>query len=334
VTSKRSRAGSTVAVEDAQLVEMDELGPPPRARVAVHDGAADHVGIARTTIDALGHSVAVHGAGAPAVRAIIEAMRSDDPPEVVLVGLPGGEPILDAARALAPRRPVLVAAVGGAATTAADRAHAAGADLVTRRPHDGEHLGPVLMAAAALAGERARTVQLQGTEQLLRARLTKDDSGERATGFHTIESFQRALEIELKRARRYGYALSVCQLGLVPPREAPTPAIANELHVRAGAALRAAIRDIDLAVELGDARFLVLLPYTDAPGAAQVARRICATARERALRTGGATWTPALAAGVAGSPGGEALSMAQLMRGAADAMRLALRRRADVVVAQ
>jgi hypothetical protein len=330
---KRTRAGSTVAVEDAQLVDADDLGAPPRARVAVHDASADHVGVARATIDQLGHAIAVAGAGAPAVKKIVDAMRSADPPDVVIIGLPGGEPILDAARALAPRRPVLVAAIGGPAATAADRAHAAGADLVTRRPHDGEHLGPVLMAAAALAGEHARLVVAQGTEAMLRARLAKEDTGERETGLHTIESFHRVLEVELKRAKRFGYALSVCHLAIVPPRIAPTPAITHELHVRAAAAIRAAIRDIDFPVEIGEDRFLVLLPYTDATGASIVARRIAAAAQDKTLRANGALWTPALAIGVAGTPAGQAISMAALMRGAADALRASLRRGGDLVVA-
>jgi len=330
---KQTRAGSTVGVDDTQLVELTDLGPPPRARVAVHDDSIDHVGLARTTIDALGHAVAATGAGRAAIATIVEALRDDDPPDVVVVGLPGGEAILDAARALEPRRPVLVGAIAGVAATAADRAHAAGADLVTRRPHDAEHLGPVLMAAATLAVDRARLVQLQGTEAMLRARLTRDDRGEHATGFHTVESFQRVLAIELKRARRFGYALSVCHLAMVPSRDTPPPSLAHELHVRAAAVVREAIRDIDFPVELGDDHFLVLLPDTDAPGAALVARRIVAAARRRALRANGKTWTAALAAGVAGTPGGEAISMAHLMRAAAAALRGALLGNSNVVVA-
>src|SRR5688572_28102696 len=196
------------------MLEISDLGPPPRTTVAVLESSADHVSQARATIEALGHALAGGGTGAAAGKRLLEVLRAASPPEVLLVGLPGGEAVIDAARALAPRRPVLIAAVTGAAATAADRAHAAGADLVTRRPHDAEHLGPVLMAAAVIAAERTKLLTLQGNEQMLRARLAEHDPVDGETGFTSFERFKQVLEQELKRARRFGYVLSVCQLAL------------------------------------------------------------------------------------------------------------------------
>jgi PleD family two-component response regulator len=200
---------------------------------------------------------------------------------------------------------------------------------MVRRPLDAERLGPILMAAAALSHDRAKLVQAQGAEQMLRSRLERRD--DTATGFQTLDQWKRVLEVELKRARRYGYALSVCNLAMVP---APPPAIANDLRVRVAAAVRAAIRDIDFPVELTDDRFLVLLPYTDVAGAEHVAHRIVAAVREApGVRSAGRTWTTSVVAGVAGVTAGGPVSMAQLMRDAGQAVLAAKKRGVDVVVA-
>lgn len=330
-TERVARVESAHDVDDTHVVDSAELGPPPRARFAIHDAAADQVAAARATIEAAGHVVALGGSGAATLTRIARALRDDEPPDAVIVSLPEGASVIDAARALAPRRPVVIAVTSGAAATAADRAFAAGADLVTRRPLDAEHLGPVLMAAAQLVAERARVLQLQGTEAMLRARL--EGAAGPTAGFQSVDTFKRVLEVELKRAKRFGYALSVCQLALVPHEVAPPATVAHELRVRAAAAIRDAIRDIDYPVELGGDRFLVLLPYTDTAGAARVAARIVGRVRDvKAVRSGGGAWSPAVNAGVAGVEAGQPISMAQLMRDAGEAVRRARARGVDVVV--
>ena len=332
-TVRTPRQPSSVEIDDAQMVEVSHLGPPPRASVAVLETSAEHASQARVTIDALGHSVASAGHGAAGGKKLLELLRRS-PPEVVVVGLPGGEAVIDAARALEPRRPVLVAAMTGAASTAGDRAHAAGADLVTRRPHDAEHLGPVLMAAARLAADRSRLVTLQGNEQLLRARLAAHDPVDGETGFTSFERFKQVLEQELKRARRFGYVLSVCQLALNRGDPPPPGAIAHQLRMQIVRAVRGAVRDIDFPVEITDDRTLVLLPYTDTAGATLVARRILAALRDAGPVSGaGRTWTADVACGVAGVASGQPVSMAQLMRDAGEALRAARERGVDLVVA-
>lgn len=327
---KRSRAGTT-EMEDGQLLEVAELGPPPRATVAIHDGTAEDVAKAKATVESLGHTLLGVGSGPSGVARIVKLIREDKPPHVVVVGLPGGDAIVDAALAMAPHRPVLIAAVGGPASTAPYRAHAAGADLVTARPHDLEHLGPTLMAAAALSIERARVLHLQATESMLRARV--DQETDAATGFHTVERFKKVLELELKRARRFSYALSVCNLAMVPRSPPPPPAVVQEMRVRTTAAIREAIRDIDFPVEIADDRFLVLLPYTDSEGAAAVAKRILAGVAEVRVRANGRQFMPMIAAGVAGIAPGGPVSMAALMRDAGEALKDALRRSVALVIA-
>ena len=319
-----SRAGSAVPIDDEQVIEIAPLAPMPTARVAIHEASTDAVAQARAAVIAQGFVVAYAGVGAAAIAEINRRLAGDAMPDVVVVGLPAGAAILDAARALEPRRPVLVAAVTGSGQAAAERAHGAGADLVAPRPHEVERLGPVLFAAAKLADERRRALASRGNELRLRERLDRVTQVDPATGLQPMEFFQRALELELKRARRYGYALSVCMVRLTA-----VGAASAELRAQAMTALAATVRDIDLPVEIGGDRVLILLPYTDAVGAASVARRAVA-----AIATVGRSGARMSAlAGVAGGIGGAELSLAALMRSAAAALREAERGDAPVVVA-
>ena len=319
-----SRAGSAVPIDDEQVIEIAPLAPMPTARVAIHEASTDAVAQARAAVIAQGFVVAYAGVGAAAIAEINRRLAGDAMPDVVVVGLPAGAAILDAARALEPRRPVLVAAVTGSGQAAAERAHGAGADLVAPRPHEVERLGPVLFAAAKLADERRRALASRGNELRLCERLDRVTQVDPATGLQPMEFFQRALELELKRARRYGYALSVCMVRLTA-----VGAASAELRAQAMTALAATVRDIDLPVEIGGDRVLILLPYTDAVGAASVARRAVA-----AIATVGRSGARMSAlAGVAGGIGGAELSLAALMRSAAAALREAERGDGAVVVA-
>ena len=318
-----SRAGSAVPIDDEQVIEVAPLPPLPTARVAIHEASTDAVAAVRAAVVAQGFAVAYAAVGAAAITEITKRLAGDAMPDVVVVGLPAGAAILDAARALEPRRPVLIAAVTGSGQAAAERAHGAGADLVALRPHD-DRLGPVLFAAAKLADERRRATAARGNELRLRERLDRVTQVDPATGLQPMEFFQRALELELKRARRYGYALSVCMVRLTA-----VGAASAELRAQAMTALAATVRDIDLPVEIGGDRVLILLPYTDAVGAASVARRAVA-----AIATVGRSGARMSAlAGVAGGIGGAELSLAALMRSAAAALREAERGDGAVVVA-
>ncbi|HVK76661.1 MAG TPA: GGDEF domain-containing protein [Kofleriaceae bacterium] len=332
-TTRSSRGATSIPIDDEQLVEENELTDLPHARVAIHEASAGALAQARATIAAWGYEIVVAGAGAPGAAEVIARLTGDPPPDVVVVGLPGGEAVLDAARALEPRRPALIAAVPGTGRVAADRAHAAGADLVALRPHEPERLGPVLFAAAKLAAERQELLTLRGNEVRLRERLSRYGRADTATGFQQFEFFQRVLELEIKRARRHGYALSVCLLRHVePPRLAAT--VQRDLRVRAATAVASAIRDIDMPVEIAGDRFLLLLPYTDPEAAAQVAQRIvAAVAKAPPVRAASGPVTARVLAGVSGVASGGELSFARLMRDATTALKAAEAEGEDVMIA-
>lgn len=315
-----------VSITDDQLVEVHELSEVRSLQIAIHE-RPEHVEAAQHAAVGAGHVVVTSATGSEGLERIASAIRSGMI-EAVLVGVPGGEPVIDAALALAPRRPVVIAACDGPALAAVRRSSDAGADLVTVRPHDSERLAPILLAAGRLFDETRNVTNAKGSEAVLRARLGALVEPEPGS-LQPFELFQRVLELELKRARRYEYALSVVLLA-VDARDAdgdaspPPPGIRGILRARAGNAIVHAIRDIDLATELDQERFLVLLPYTDLDGAAEVAKRIIVAVRESdPVVAAGRTFPCRVAGGVAGDVDGQLLSFARLMRDATRALEKA-----------
>jgi hypothetical protein len=318
------------SLHEEQLVDETVLPQVPTLRFAVFEDGAQ-LAAAQGAIVASGHVVSAGASGAAGATRVIEAIRRGGI-DAVIVALPGGEPVIDVALALEPRRPVVVAAYAGDAASASARAVAAGADLFTTRPHDVDRLAPVVLAAARLHAERTSTTDARGSEQVLRSRL-EDITATEPGGLQPFELFQRALEIEIKRARRYEYALSVALFAVdIDPPMSPT-GIRGILRARAGNALIHSIRDIDLATQLDHERFLVLLPYTDLTGAAGLARRvIAAVAAMDPVVSGGRTFPPRVVAAVAGSKPDREMSFAKLMKDATRALEQARRDGAELAV--
>ena len=324
------RPPTSTSLSDSMLIEETVLPDIPVLQVAVYEDAA-HLPSAQGAIAAAGHIVATGGAGASGGDKILAAVRRGGI-DVVIAALPGGESVIDAALALEPNRPIVIASIAGGGLDAVRRAAAAGADLVTTRPHDVERLAPVLLAAARLTNERRLTTTARGAEHVLRARLEELADPE-PRGLQPFEIFQRTLEIEIKRARRFEYPLSVALFAVEVPPPPPPAGIRGILRARAGNALIHTIRDIDLATQLDHERFLVLLPYTDLTGAAQVGRRVIAAVAENApVVSAGRSFLPRVVGAVAGSKPGEDLSFAKLMKEASRALEQARRDGAELAV--
>ncbi len=321
--------GGVTAADDL-VVEVEDVAPQRTLQIAVHDGAP-HLATARTAIAAAGHTVASGATGRDGLEQIRHALRNGTV-DALLVGVPGGETLIETALALAPRRPVVIASFTGSAADAVRRGVELGADLITVRPHDLERLSPVLLAATRLCDERHDATNAKGSEAMIRARLEALVEPESGT-LQPFELFQRVLELEIKRARRYLYSIAVALFAVdVEPPE-PPPGVRGILRARAGNALIHSIRDIDMATELDHERFLVLLPYTDVVGAAEVARRIIAAVNEGdPVTAAGRTFPPRIVGAVAGAPPGQPLSFARLMRDATHALEQARRDGAELAV--
>ena len=324
------RPATSAPLSDSQLIEETVLPEVPVLQVAVHEEAS-HLPSAQGAIAAAGHIVASGTAGPAGIERTLSVVRRGGI-DVVIASLPGDEAIVDAALALEPRRPIVIASIAGGGLDAVRRATSAGADLVTTRPHDVERLAPVLLAAARLSNERRIAMNARGNEAVLRARI-EELSDPEPRGLQPIETFQRTLELEIKRARRFEYALSVALFAIDIPPPPPPPGIRGILRARAGNALINSIRDIDLATQLDHERFLVLLPYTDLKGAAHVARRIIgAVSQNDPVVSSGRSFEVRVVGAVAGHKKGEDLSFAKLMKDASRALEQARRDGAELAV--
>lgn len=325
----KKREPTAAPLDDSQLLEVTELPKVPALRFAVWEDAAN-LSAAQGAIVAAGSVVSAGASGTHGGNRVIDTLRRGGI-DVLVVQLPGGEVIIDAALALE-KKPVVIAAMAGDPTAAIARANAAGADLVTLRPHDVERLAPLVLAAARLSAERSAASLARGNEQVMRARLEGITEAEPG-GLQPFELFQRALELEIKRARRYEYSLSVALFAVETDKPPPAAGIRGILRARAGTALIHSIRDIDLATQLDHERFLVLLPYTDLTGAAGLARRvIAAVAKLEPVTSGGRSYAPRLVGAVAGSRPDRELSFAKLMKDATMALAQARKDGAELAV--
>ncbi|HEY5922554.1 MAG TPA: diguanylate cyclase [Kofleriaceae bacterium] len=313
---------------------IGDLVPDPpelvELQVVVYEESA-HLASAQSAISAAGHVVNVGAAGRDGIARVIRAIRGGGI-DVALVALPGGEAIIEATLALDPRRPVVIASLACSPTDAVMRAHAAGADLAITRPHDVDRLAPLLLAAARLYAEKRVSLAARGSEQVLRARLDEISDSELG-GLLPFEMFQRVLELEIKRAKRYEYPLSVALFAVEVEPPPPPAGIRGILRARAGNALINTIRDIDLATQLDHERFLVLLPYTDLKGAAGLGRRVIASVGDLdPVIAGGRSFPPRVVGAVAGGAPGQPLSFSKLMKDATRALEQARRDGAELAV--
>lgn len=252
-------------------------------------------------------------------------IASPVPPDIVLVGMPGGEAVLEAVAAKQRVRPVVIAALAGPAQTAIERCEQIEADLLTLRPHSKDSLCAVLRAASVVAADRQKLAAMRGTEEVLRERLQRYGQADAATGFQHFDFFKQLLLMELKRAKRYGYSLAACLVALDPwasEQPEPPPAAAATLRTRVASAIASCIRDIDLPVDFAEDRFLVFLPYTDIKGAERVGRRIAASVRSYGgLEAGGVDYQLSVSVGIAALRPNKPVSFARLIREAGTAVR-------------
>jgi PleD family two-component response regulator len=319
-----------VAIDDDQLVDEHVLAEVEPLRFAVHE-VGEHLASLQGAIVAAGHVVEVGGTGQAGLAKIGEAMAARDF-DALVVALPGGEPLIDAALALEPRRPVVIATAAGRAPDVIERALAAGADLALVRPHDVEKCAPMLLAAARIHAERRSAQNARGAEAVLRAKL-EELSDPDPRGLQPFEVFQRVLELEFKRARRFEYPLSVALFAVDVPPPPPPAGIRGILRARAGNALIHTIRDIDLATQLDHERFLVLLPYTDLTGAAKLGRRVIAAVAEGdPVVSAGRSFLPRVVGAVASAKPEQNLSFAKLIKDAQRALEAARRDGAELAV--
>lgn len=156
----------------------------------------------------------------------------------------------------------------------------------------------------------------------LAAQASKGAPGQ-ASYFQPFSSFKEILFIEVKRARRYGFPLSLALLA--PDDVKKTGAPASEPAFQQGLSLvvRRTLRDIDFAVAYEPGRVLLLMPHTDLPGAVTVSQRVVERVAKTTIEVSGRWISPKVSVGVASGPVGAEFSFAELVRQASKGLQWA-----------
>jgi hypothetical protein len=135
-------------------------------------------------------------------------------------------------------------------------------------------------------------------------------------GYFELEDAQAA-QRELERSRRGGHLLAVALFALEVPAPPPPATLRGIVRARAGNALVHALRDGDLATELDQDRFLVVMPDCDRAAGAEHARRIIsAVAAGDPVTAAGRTFPPRVIGAVTAASAGEELDLPRLVRDA------------------
>lgn len=146
------------------------------------------------------------------------------------------------------------------------------------------------------------------------------------TSFYTFAHFREVLYVEVKRARRYGFPLSVALMALDPIPVEMSPALRAQLLGGLALAVRRSLRDTDFPVQYGERRVLLLMPHTPLSGAIVVAQRIRERVARAQLPFQGQVLRPTVSAGLSGSsPGPRELSFADLARQAQKSLLSAMK---------
>lgn len=146
------------------------------------------------------------------------------------------------------------------------------------------------------------------------------------TGFYTFAHFKEVLFIEVKRARRYKFPVSLALIAFDPLDEDLAEELRTRLHSGLALAIRSSLRDTDFPVQYDRDRISLFMPHTEPQGALIVARRICERVARAELRHGQRVLRPTLSIGVAGvGSRPDVFSFSDLVKAANEAMTAAMR---------
>lgn len=141
------------------------------------------------------------------------------------------------------------------------------------------------------------------------------------TGFYTFAHFKEIIFVEVKRARRYNFALSLALIEFDPLPGPMSDDLRAKLLSGLALSIRRSLRDTDYPVQYNPDRVLLLMPHTDLPGALVVSRRICERVARATLQDGERTISPTISAGVAASANpSKEFSFSEMVRHAQQAL--------------
>lgn len=204
------------------------------------------------------------------------------------------------------------------------------ADVRLFRPYNDETFQAVVELLKRLGVSRRREAQL---ERMVEERGGTLKGGEDRQRLYHIDFFKQLLLVEIRRAKRYGYPLSVLLLSLDPYR-LPPGRLTTRRQVRSAVAraVSDSIRDIDIPVYVGQEKLLVLLPHTDVDGARKVGSRLVRQIEKGSFTHRGERISVTASIGVSGTSRGRRVSFSQLMSDARKALESARRSGGNAVI--
>ncbi|MCX7958690.1 MAG: GGDEF domain-containing protein, partial [Deltaproteobacteria bacterium] len=138
-----------------------------------------------------------------------------------------------------------------------------------------------LLAAVRLLLEikRLKTDISSMTDEInkLKIFLNKAQGTEPVTNFYNFEFFKKVLSIELKRAQRYNFPLSIMVCAIDNYEnicESLKEAERNSLILNISMVIRQNIRDLDIPVYYKEGHILIVMPHTGIEGAVTLAERL------------------------------------------------------------
>lgn len=144
------------------------------------------------------------------------------------------------------------------------------------------------------------------------------------TGFYTFAHFKEVLFVEVKRARRYNFPISLALLSFDPLPHSIGEALRTRLFSGLALAIRQSIRDTDFPVQYNEDHVALVMPHTDLQGALATSERICERVRSSKLKTVDGVLHPSVSIGVsASSRPWRQFSFAELVKEAQEAMERA-----------
>ncbi|MDF1565495.1 MAG: GGDEF domain-containing protein [Deltaproteobacteria bacterium] len=259
--------------------------------------------------------------------ALLEA-HGEDAIEVVVLSVTEGfeaEQVSLALETLPEPRPALLTIFpkGSDVVEMESEAERLGAQGALARPVPLRALGLTAWALAQMvAAHRERQAAGKAAASLEEAAAPVDPR----THLYRFEHFKPLLAAELKRARRYGIPFTLLRVAFDSLAEVELAHGAEMVETLEGGlrlAVSRALRDQDIAVDLGPGHILAVLPHTGHRGARSAAERI----RRRVAKTrltlieGSAGTTASI--GIAVYRGKGDVSFAQMIREATDAVAIA-----------
>ncbi|PID38143.1 MAG: hypothetical protein CSA65_08755 [Proteobacteria bacterium] len=218
------------------------------------------------------------------------------------------------------------------------RVAAVEADTYLRRPITAASLELFLGLAAQLTDLRRQLAENKDANEGEEASTPGSAARRRPlarSGFHHFDDIKDLLVVEVRRAKRYAYPLSVLLVRLDPIpalQQIDRPDLPREITAGLAVAIARSIRVIDLPIHYADDSILVFLPHTDLAGAEEVGRRVKRRIKRITYRDDALMCQLTASVGVAGISTGDNLSFAKLIKNATSALRAAQLKGGDRVM--